>query len=147
MASGDVLANAEIATRVGQNTITANTSTFTAETLIVSVTVNVEAGKRYKISGELRPCASAVASPSAECNIVRIREDSLTGTQVQAAQVYLATASTAGFQVVLYADYTAVATGTKTFVLTSIRQAGANTHFVTAGTTAPGVITVDYLPT
>ena len=79
-----------------------------------------------------------------EGNIVRIREDSLTGNQLQGSQVALLSGGSGGNPIHLYAEYTAVSTGAKTFVLTGNRNGtgSTGTYAVMGSASSPSVFRV-----
>lgn len=146
MAVGDLIAPSHLLRRVATTTTTANSGNITTtETSVATVSGVLEAGQRYGITVYSRWAASAVGSPSAETTLARIREDSVSGTEITAGQVGLMTASTVGFSLVLYAEYTAVTTGSKTFAFTGIRNGGANNHTLRASTSAPCLFFVDLI--
>jgi hypothetical protein len=114
---------------------------FTAETVIDSVTPNLITGLTYDIkwNGVVQ---STVADGIAR---MRIREDSLSGTQLQLRQQSTAIAASQSFPVSgLETEYTAVETGPKTFVVTGIRQTGTGTLSCFAAADTPTLLTVEY---
>lgn len=91
----------------------------TTETIVMSVTANLVIGRTYEIWGIARFGASAAGVRVA----VRIREDDVNGTQRGLGQIEVPATSTLGFgPLILYGEYTAVASGNKTFVLTGDRN-------------------------
>lgn len=147
MAVGDLIPPSFLLRRLATTTITAASATFTTtEVSLATVTAVVEAGQRYAIVADnLKFSASAVASPSLEATLARIREDTLTGAEVGANQVGILTASTVGFGLRVYTEWTAPASASKTFHLTAIRQSGANNHVLRGATTAPCFLYVDLI--
>src|SRR5690242_16922459 len=130
-----------LALRVAETVLVADTSTWSnTEFAIATVTAALVAGKRYKIGLTGRESTDVAA----DSDNMRIREDSLSGTQLQLAQIYLPVASGNGYQTSFYAEYTAVSTGNKTFQLTGQRSAGTGTaHRIRAGGSSPGLLFVD----
>jgi hypothetical protein len=143
MASGDVLANAVIAVRVGTLKLVADSAAVTAEASVGSVTCYLETGKTYALTGNAR-ISSTVAS---ENSIARVREDTASGTQVTQAQVTVSNTSTQGFNAAIYGEYTAVATGNKTFHLTLQRNGGTGNHQIRGAAVAPSWLYVELIPT
>jgi hypothetical protein len=76
---------------------------------------------------------------------MRLREDTSAGTQNDATNVSIPTTSGSGFPGILYAEYTAAATGSKTWVVTGSRGAGTGTQSIAAGGSRPAYLTVDRL--
>lgn len=145
MASGDVTSYADVAARTATASVTADSATWagTETGALLTATGTVTNGQVYKIFFAGNVSASTTASPSAELSFMRIREDTSTGNQLDGKNVYLATAAGSGYQCYLYAEYTASTTGSKSFVVTGVRSAGANTHQLRAGSNHPAILTVD----
>lgn len=129
---------AAIPQRIATTTRTTSTSTFTAETVTDSVTAALVSGKTYKVVCN-QGCSSSVAADS---ETLRIREDSISGTQIQAVRVPLTVASVA-VPGRLEVDYVAVATGNKTFVVTGLRASGTGNLSHIASTGQPNNIYVE----
>jgi hypothetical protein len=143
MAAGDKVPWSYIATRVATTTITADSSTWTTtETSISTVVASLTSGLLYRVQ-----CCIPLSSGSAgELMNLRIREDTVAGTQLQGINVYASTTSAVGFQGYVVAEYTAVATGSKTFVLTGSRVTSLGTCQARAGASRPAYFTVDLIP-
>jgi hypothetical protein len=126
--------------RRNTTTRTSNTATFTAETLVDSVTANLVAGATYRITWAF----SAVSTVAGDLVRVRLREDNLTGTIRELGGVYI---SHSGQKILgrIEGEYTAVATGSKTFVGTSMRFAGTGNISHNASTNEPHFLYVDYI--
>jgi hypothetical protein len=141
MASGDVVANHVIATRVTSAVMGADTTggTFAAETVILTVVAALTSGRKYMIQGKAR-CSSNVSGDSV---LFRVREDTVAGTQNSVNRVWL-DADSAGIGCELYGEYVASATGNKTFVLTMLRRTGTGTSIIGRN---PCYLLVDELPT
>jgi len=131
----------ELIDRVATTILTADTSTWGAtETQVTSVTFSAIAGAKYKIVFEGRVSTDV----SADAENMRIREDTLAGTQLQLQQVNLPNTSGNGWQAHIYAEWTAASTASKTIVLTSQRSSGTGTaHRVRASGSAPAYFYVD----
>jgi len=130
--------------RIATQIDTADSSGFgTTETVVSTVTAALVTGRTYRVSFR-----SAFQSDVAADTVnARIREDNVTGTQMQLRRCYshIATAG-AGFPGDLEAEYVAVATGNKTFVATGQRSSGTGVAIVAEGSaTAPRYLYVDYI--
>jgi hypothetical protein len=149
--AGDELDAADLdfvaeATKVTTTTVSADTSTYTTtEALLATFSATLVSGRGYAVEADLAVVASAVASPSAEVSLVRLREDNLTGSQLAQVNVYLVSTSSAGFPTRLYAEYTAVSSGSKTFAITGVRNGGANSHKLHGAAGAKGWLRVRQL--
>ena len=126
--------------RIATSTETTVSAGFTAETIINTVTAELVSGRTYSI-GLFTGITSTVAGDNAE---YRIREDSVAGTQLQVIRKDLL-ATNITEVLFLYAQYTAVATGSKTFVGTGFRQAGTGTLTRNSSTTSPSYMYVEYV--
>lgn len=135
--AGDVVVAADVAVRLGNVPITADSTTWsTTELLVTSTTIAVTSGWKYKIwfSGRI----SADGGPNTDGSNMRIREDNLAGTQLLLAQVWMPTTTGNGFSHFFYTEYTAVSTGAKTFALTAQRSLGTGVaHRIRATANGP----------
>jgi len=126
--------------QVGSQSYTSDSSTFTtSETDIGTITVSLISGVVYEVECEAH-VSSSTAGDTVTC---RIRQDNTTGTEIQVVSAN--TVSTTGNRPVavpLRALYTAGATGSKTFVVTAVRQNGAGNVFRDVSGVAPMIITV-----
>ena len=127
--------------RIATTTRTSASAAFTAETLLDSVTANLVIGRIYRIVWHGR-AQSTVADGYARA---RIREDSLTGTQLQLAQVITSPAAAQSFPLMMETQFTAISTGSKTFVATMARQAGTGNVSSFAATDTPTYLYVEYV--
>lgn len=143
MAAGDRIPWSYIATRVATSPVTANSSTFTTtETSpLVSVTFAQTSGLTYKINVWV-PIQSTAAGDVCFC---RIREDNNTGNQLDGANLYIGSTSANGYPSIMYAEYTAGSTGSKTIVFTGARTGGSGTLNLSASTSRPAWMTVDLI--
>lgn len=127
--------------REGTTPIAADSAPWgAAETVASSVTIPAVNGQRYKVwfSGKVSTDVAADASN------MRLREDGLSGNQLQLGQVYLPTISGNGWIAYLYAEWTAAATASKTFVLTGQRSVGTGVgHRVRGSANAPGYLVAE----
>jgi hypothetical protein len=127
--------------RIQTTTRTTTSATFTTtETSINTVVAALENGKTYQI----RWVTEGRSSVAADTAKFRLREDTVSGTILQAVNTALPVAST-DFQAVLEVEYTAVATGNKTFVGTCARNSGTGNVSVSATANEPHYLYVEYL--
>jgi hypothetical protein len=127
--------------RIATTTRTSSTAGFTTtETVSDTVTAPLVSGRTYKVTAWVL-CRTNTANDSMN---VRIREDNLTGTEMQAARIYLPIITTT-FVAPLEALYTAVSTGDKDFVVTGVRASGTGTLLLAAAATQPVYLYVDYI--
>lgn len=130
-----------VSNRINTSVRTSNSSGFTTtETVTDTVTATLVAGRVYKIYAWLL-VGSTVAADSVN---VRLRENNLAGTQLQQARIDCPLTGTV-FPVPIEAEYTAVATGSKTFVATGVRSTGSGTITLGAAGTQPVYLYVDYI--
>lgn len=115
----------------------------TTEAVIDSVTAALVAGRKYRVVWT----PGVLSSTAADTAFVRLREDSLTGTQMNILRVSLPATGGAGsrFPATIEAPYVAAATGSKTFVGTLVRASGAGNITVQAASTYPVELYVEYI--
>lgn len=144
MASGDKLANFQIQTRIGSTLITANGALITTvEAIVATVTASLTAGRKYKIVSKNRGGSTVVN----DTILMRIREDSLVGTEMDVGRIFCPdTDGAAHGPCYLEAEYTAVSTAVKSFVLCATRRTGTGNINLRAGATSPGMLYVEALP-
>lgn len=130
--------------RVGTGFEDTDSATFTTVALeIATVTAALVAGRTYRVKLVTHIGIAAVTAGDAVS--LSIKEDSASGTDIQgAANVPIPTATGAGHYVQLETDYTAVATGNKTFSATAVRGGGTGTLRREAAGIRPTIFTVDY---
>ena len=128
------------AERIATNIRTTASGTFTAETSLQTVTAALVTGRTYRVTyrGTLQ---SSVGGDSARS---RIREDSVSGTQLQNYRAGLPN-SGAGFTADVEAEYTAVSTGNKTFAVTGERASGTGNITASAAADGPAYLYVHYI--
>lgn len=112
------------------------------ETQIDSITAALVSGRTYRVTWDVSYTVSATAST--DHFFARIREDNTSGTQLQGCRLS-ATTTAQSYRQHVECEYTAVATGNKTFSLTFIRTAGAGTVTSHAAATNPTYAYVDYI--
>jgi hypothetical protein len=112
---------------------TANSAGFTTTEVVTDTLVaNLISGQRYRVVHD----GSWQTTVAADAVLLRIREDSLTGTALQAYRVGLPIAATT-FAGHVEGFYTAVANGSKTFVVAVVRSGGTGTITRVASAAAP----------
>lgn len=128
---------------IGDTVVTVDSATIVAETIIVSLTVFLVAGRRYRVWSTMHVGSTTATDVAA----IRMREDSVAGTAINFTDSWVAAAigATTGPPVNLIGEYTAVATGSKTFVLTLERVSGAGNIRLEAFTNRPAILSVEYL--
>lgn len=145
MASGTELVGGRIpGERIATAIETSDSSTFTTtETAIAQVAPDVVDGRRYAVWAIFR-VASTVDNDDVQ---VLIREDSTSGTVLTEDGVELThdLQSTRGMGGLLYAEFTATATETKTFVLSAVRAAGTGNIRREATPNKPTYLFVEYV--
>lgn len=144
MSSGTELVGGRIpGERIATTTATADSSTFTTtQTQVMSVTAPLVDGRTYRVRFAGRWASSAAGDDL----IGRLREDSTSGTQMQIGQQDISSTSGAGFgPMTLEAEYTAVATGNKTFIVTGVRNGGTGNNRLQAAADAPALLYVEYI--
>jgi hypothetical protein len=109
----------------------------TTETVVDTITADLISGQEYEVHF-YGIWGSSVASD--EC-LIRIREDSLTGTQMVDNRVRIGTANKY-YAGLLQANYTATATAAKTFKVTLVRESGTGNCTRGASATSPALFTV-----
>lgn len=124
------------------------TWTTTESAALMSITVPVVTGRTYRIDLTCHVSTTVQTFPITSANLeqalIRVREDTATGTQVLGDQLPLGQVTSLGFKLTTHAWYTAVATGNKTFCVTGQKQAaqsGGNQQ-LRAGSTRRGLLSV-----
>lgn len=144
MAAGDVIPWSYIATRVATTQITTNSSTYgaTESGALFSVSAPLVSGLTYRIFVYV----TVAVDVAGDVSFIRIREDSASGTQLAGSNVYGGTTNSSGFPAVIYDEYTATSTGSKTFVITGQRVSGTGTaHGIKSSGSRFNAITVDLI--
>lgn len=130
--------------RIATQIDTADTATFTTtETTVSSVTAALVTGRTYRVSFR----GTMQSDVAGDLINARIREDNSTGNQLQLRREQSTTATAgSGPSFDQEAEYTAVATGNKTFVATGVRAAGGTGNITCEGAvTQPRYLYVDYI--
>jgi hypothetical protein len=141
--AGDRIPWSYIATRVGTSTLTSNSATWTSSesAALITVTASLVSGLTYKVTATLKVNSSAAADVA----FMRLREDTASGTQDDGVNVYMGTNNGNGFAAILYTEYTAAATGSKSWVVTGSRASGSGTQGIVCSVNRPCFLTVDLI--
>lgn len=124
--------------RIAQTEETSNSGTFSAETVILSVTGALVSGKRYRIDVDTH----IDVDTSGDDVHVRVREDNVSGTvQHESARDVPLNNRAEHFRMMF--DFVASSTGNKTFVATADVVVGAGVCSRQASSTQPSTITID----
>lgn len=140
VAAGQPIDVDDVVKRIATTTLTTDSAGFTTtETSIGSVTASLVDGVTYSITAH----GAIDSSASGDSCDVRIREDSVSGTEMTLRRIHLID-DTGRWGFTVYAEYTATATGSKTFHVTGDRPGGAGGTLVRkASATIPTYIFVD----
>jgi hypothetical protein len=139
LAAVAALLNADFIRRVGTNSSNVPTTSIAGtEVSMQAAGATLVTGRRYLI----RWIGRLQQSLGTDVFVIRLREDSVAGTQLMIAVVTVDTSPTGKLHI-LEAEYTAVADGAKTFFATAIRSAGSNTLTSHAAANAPKRLTID----
>lgn len=113
------------------------------EVAIDWITVPLVAGRTYRV----RWTAAWGSSVAGDTAFSRLRQDSVAGTLMQIVRVNIAATGGAGtrWDGTVEAEYTATATGNKTFYATGVRATGTGSLTVQGDPTFPVYLTVDYI--
>ena len=132
MASGDNGSYAQVAKDVGYAELATDSTTYgdTESGSLMSVTCNLISGVKY----DILLVANVGVDVANDGSILRVRDNSATGTQLIGPQRFVGSTSSVGEGVVGKARYTAAATGSRTFHVTGDRNSGTGTaHRIRAG--------------
>jgi len=139
--SVDTLLTGQPTVRKATEVLTATSATFTSETVIHSVTASLVAGKVYWVTLDTQMRSTVASTDRMTC---RIREDGIAGNQLQDITLYQAdTLINVPFH--LEGEYTATATGAKTFVATGLRLSGSGTIVRNGGASQPSFLKLDLI--
>lgn len=127
--------------RIATEIVTSSSATITTtETVIATVVAALVTGRTYR----LRFAGAINNSQIASTGLIRLREDSVSGTQLQVVREHAHTAAQ-NYPLIVEVEYTAVATGNKTFVATLVRGTGTGDHSLTASASQPTYLYTDYI--
>ena len=141
VAAGQIVDVDDFTRRIATTIATSTTSTITTtETVTDTVTGTLVIGRTYGIFVK----HGFSVSVQADQFLGRIREDSLTGTQLQAIRIgNHSTAQT--YWHPYYVEYTAVASASKTFVTTLVRSSGSGNITRSGSASTPQYLYIEYL--
>lgn len=106
-----------------------------------SVTAALVDGRTYRVRWH-----GAFGSTVADTTVlIRIREDDVSGTVVQEGNSWISSTSTSGVQSGTEGQYTAGATGNKTFVITGLRNGGTGTLHAEGSSSRVRLLYVEYV--
>lgn len=112
----------------------------TTEAIIATISFNAIIGRTYQIRFD-----GALGGNAADGLVnFRIREDNVSGNELQQRQFTIDKVGTFGTPIYLLGSYTAGATATKTIVVTGDEQSGANSYTLEASSTRPAFLGVYY---
>ena len=124
---------------VNSSQVTSNSSTFTtAETELQTVTCTLVNAKSYLVMWEPK-FQSSVTGDEVRANI---HVTNISGTQLQAVQFTAAPAGSMGRGGIVFAIYTAAASGSLTFSLSALRTSGSGNIQMNAASDRPCVALV-----
>ena len=127
---------------IALTTNTSDSSTWTTtETLTDTVTAALVDGRTYKVSWH----GGIVSTVVGDIALMRMREDSTSGTLMTERNVYISGTTSAGNAASIEARYTATATANKTFIVSGIRNGGTGTEHADATATRPRYLYVTYI--
>lgn len=127
--------------RIATASITSDSASITTtETSIASVTATLVAGRTYRIKYVTRIGTGTAGTVA----LIRIREDTVGGTELVGDNIYLGSGGGAGNGVMMEGEYTAAATGAKTFHLT-LQRASATGDVRREGSFMPTYLYVEYI--
>ncbi len=122
--------------------VTADSANFTTtETVVQDITVSLVSGRTYQVWWQ----SKWMGDVAGDRVLARLREDNVSGTEMQVGQLVLETASSQYGPMMMTAFYTAVATGSKTFVGCGDRNAGTGNIHLEASATNPCLMWVEYV--
>lgn len=127
--------------RIATTTRSASSSAVTTtETEIDSVDALLVSGRTYRV----RWVFSFTVSTATDHHLGRIREDSSSGTQIQARRLSAVTTQQS-YPGMIEVEYTATASGSKTFSATFQRSGGAGSITSHSASDNPSYLYVDYI--
>lgn len=139
--AGDIVTADDLVDEIAAATLTSNGSAITTtETVVISVTTTLVAGRRYAVELSTKVSASVAATAV----ILWVRAGSTTsGTELGYSQQYIHSTSSSGWgPVEVRGEFTASVSGAQTFVGTLVRNGGSGNVLVIASGTAPSRLRV-----
>jgi hypothetical protein len=141
-AAGDIIYASDVNRRLATTTAIVDTGTVTTvETVAHSVTASLISGKTYTV----RWVTGVLSDVAGDSLFLRIREDSVSGTikALVRADSRLTGGAGTRWPAIVEAEYTAAATGDKTFVGTYVRATGTGNVKVASAATLPSYLYVE----
>jgi hypothetical protein len=143
LAGETVIAGKAPGERIATDIVTSNSGGIgTTETVIQTVTAALVSGRIYRVTSDFGYQVST--NTSSDHWSIKIREDNLTGTQIQARRCHSSTNSSS-MPYHIEVEFTAVSTGNKTFVVTADLSSGAGLFNLVALADQPAYFYVDYI--
>lgn len=132
-----------VSSRVGTTVRDTDTSTFTAQTLINTVTANLVTGRVYRVTWDFR----WTSGTAGDTVFARLRDTNLVGAQLQNSRIdgRLTNGAGSGWGGRIETEYTAVATGAKTFAATLALATGTGSVSVIAAADRASYLYVDFI--
>jgi hypothetical protein len=128
--------------RIATTIVPTDSSTFTAETIVASVTAPLVSGRTYRV----RFHGQFQSSVSGDRVFVRMRQNDISGSTINVTLLIItASASSPGWATTLEAEFVATSTGNKTFVVTGLRASGTGNINLEASGSWPTFLYVDYI--
>lgn len=128
--------------RIATTVIDEPSGTFTTTAVqVASVTASLVAGSIYRVTFD----GAFDTTVDGDMVRARIREDNISGNQLQARDTGEMDAAGLVTGLRMEVEYTAVSTGNKTFVATGERDAGTGNITMSADSTFPAYMYVDYV--
>ncbi|MPZ27549.1 MAG: hypothetical protein GEV12_14355 [Micromonosporaceae bacterium] len=138
--AGDIITVPTVpGSRIATTVVTADSAGFISEIVVMTVVAPLVTGRIYRVKFHGR-----FGGSSGDTAGGLLREDSVSGTEMT-GQVADIQSGVAGGVFGFEAEYTATATGNKTFVVTGRRVSGAGTDRLEAATTRPAYLYVDFI--
>jgi hypothetical protein len=127
-----------IATAYFQNTVGPITTT---ETQVLNITAATITGRTYRVKATM-PIDISVVTDGYFC---RIREDSVSGAEVQGRRIGVPNAGLTAYDATIEGEYTADANENKVFSVTIVRTSGTGQLNRTGSSVAPAIIYVEHV--
>lgn len=128
--------------RIATAQVTVNSASITTITQVASITGNLVAGRTYALSLRARVSSSTLG----DFVLGRIKNDSVSGTDITVNGVAFNTVSNSGISLDVYGEYTATVTGPKTFSGTIELAGGTGPCVLRCSATGPTFLYCDYIP-
>jgi hypothetical protein len=140
-AAGDVISVPTVpGSRIATTIATTNSADITAESAVMSVTGPLLPGRVYRVR-----LAAGVGGQTGDRLVLRIREDSLGGTQLQGQQAFISQGTTGAYASDIEVEYTSVGSGSKTFVATMQLINGTGPVRLDADGSQPSYFYIDFI--